>query len=80
MAGGQGLPSTLILEVPQRHNGGRCTSLSDLLEMRALCDQHGVRSMSARLSFYCNPLSLYTDGVSVGMERERQQNDSLADG
>jgi threonine aldolase len=40
---GRSLPSTLLVEVPQRHNGGRCTSFAELTEMRRLCDQYGVR-------------------------------------
>ena len=33
----------------------------------------------ARLAFFCTPLSTVL-GVSIGMERECQQDDSLADG
>jgi threonine aldolase len=43
VAAGRSLPSTLLVEVPQRHNGGRCASVEELTEMRALCDQYGVR-------------------------------------
>jgi threonine aldolase len=43
VAEGRSLPSTLLVEVPQRHNGGRCASFAELVEMRALCEQYGVK-------------------------------------
>ena len=37
------LPSVLIVEIPQRHNGGATICYSELVELRAVCDEYGVR-------------------------------------
>ena len=36
------LPSTLLVEIPQRHNGGACTPYEELVALRALCDEFGI--------------------------------------
>ena len=35
--------STLIVELPHRELGGKCTSWEDLLQMRELCDKRGIK-------------------------------------
>lgn len=44
--------STLILELPHRELGGKCTSWEDILQMRDLCDQQGVK-------FHCDGARIF---------------------
>lgn len=37
------LPSVLLVEVPQRNNGGATISYSELVELRGVCDEYDVR-------------------------------------
>jgi len=53
-------PHTLLVEVPEREIGGKCTPLSNLRDISAACKAHGVKLHcdGARLweatSFYCS--------------------------
>ena len=41
-AGAAQLPAVLLVEIPQRHNGGATTSYEELVELRGICDEYGV--------------------------------------
>lgn len=44
--------STLILELPHRELGGKCTSWEDILQMKQLCNEHGVQ-------FHCDGARIF---------------------
>lgn len=44
--------STLIIELPHRELGGKCTSWVDLLKMRALCNERGIK-------FHCDGARIF---------------------
>ena len=50
--GGNNSLATLIIELPHRELGGKCTSWADILKVRALCDKHGVK-------FHCDGARIF---------------------